>query len=287
MRVKIILKKLLENWSQDKVATLSAALSYYTIFSISPLLIISIAIAGLVFDPNLVQENLLEQIGKTFGNDPAEQIKILISSARPATNILAKIVSIIVLLFGASGFFGALQTGLNAIWGVFPDPNMGFWELIKSRFLSFTLVLGVGFLLLVSLIISLILSLVTMHLLRFFPQLIIFSYGLNLLISIAAITLLFAMIFKIIPDVSLQWRDVWLGAFFTALLFTIGKFLLGLYLSHSNLAQGFGPSAALIIILVWIYYSAQILFTGAEFTKVYYLQKRKKIRPSKNAKLIG
>lgn len=283
---KLLLNKILENWSQDKVATLSAALSYYTIFSIAPLFIISIAIAGLVFDPHVVQETLLQQIRNTFGEDPAGQIKTMISTANPSTHLLAKIISIVILLFGASGFFGALQTGLNAIWGVAPKPHMGFLALIKSRFLSFTLVLGVGFLLLVSLIISLVLSLISAYLLKFLPQFALLSYGLNFLISIAGVTFLFAMIFKIIPDVSLQWKDVWLGAFFTAILFTIGKILLGFYLSHSSLAKGFGASGALIIILVWIYYSAQILFTGAEFTKVYFLQKGKKILPSKNAKLI-
>ncbi|KTC73736.1 ribonuclease BN [Legionella birminghamensis] len=286
MDFKRVFKHLLENWSADKVATLSAGLSYYTIFSLAPLLIISIAIAGLVFDPDSVRQNLLQQFAKTFGTAPAEQIKMMISSVKPSMHLFAKIVSIIILLFGASGFFGALQTGLNTVWGVTPKSDRGFWGIIADRFLSFTLVLGVGFLLLVSLIISLILSIISSRLLQLLPQFAFLGYGLNFVISITGITLLFAMIFKIIPDVLLRWKDVWLGAFITALLFTLGKFLLGLYLSHSNLAEGFGASGALIIILVWIYYSAQILFTGAEFTKVYYLEKNKKIQPGRHARLV-
>ncbi|RAP35788.1 hypothetical protein B1207_11135 [Legionella quinlivanii] len=286
MDFRKILKKVWDNWNEDKVATLSAALSYYTIFSIAPLLIISIAIAGLVFDPRIVQQNLLAQLGETFGDAPAEQIRLMISTVKPSTHLIAKLVSIIILLFGASGFFGALQTGLNNIWGVTPRADRGFWGLVSDRFLSFTLVLGVGFLLLVSLIISLLLSMISAGLLQLLPQLVILGYGLNIIISMAGITILFAMIFKIIPDVLLQWRDVWLGAFLTALMFTIGKLLLGLYLSHSNLAEGFGASGALILILVWIYYSAQILFTGAEFTKVYFHEKNKTIHPAKHARLV-
>ncbi|STY29198.1 ribonuclease BN [Legionella wadsworthii] len=287
MNIKSFIKKLLGSWSQDKVATLSAGLSYYTIFSIGPLLVISIAIAGLFLDKNVVQDNLLEQIGNTFGKDPADQIKIMISNVKPSTHIISNIISTIILLFGASGFFGALQTGLNQIWGVAPKANSGLMGLIKSRFLSFTLVLGVGFLLLISLILSLVLSFISNYLLQFLPQLAILSYALNLFISLLGVTLLFALILKYIPDIELQWRDVWLGAFFTALLFTLGKLILGIYLSYSNLSKGYGAAGALILILVWIYYSAQILFTGAEFTKVLLLQKGKHIKPSDNAELIS
>ncbi|QMT61638.1 YihY/virulence factor BrkB family protein [Legionella sp. PC997] len=286
MNVKIFVKKLMDSWSTDNVAGLAASLSYYTIFSITPLLIIAIAIAGLVFNAQVIQHNILEQIGNTFGNDPAEQIETMITQVKPSTHIISNIISALILLFGASGFFGALQTGLNAVWGVTAKPS-GILGIIKNRFLSFTMVLGVGFLLLVSLIISVVLSFVSSHLLTYLPQFAFIAYVMNFLISILGITFLFALIFKIIPDVILQWKDVWLGAFITALLFSIGKFLLGIYLSHSNLSQGFGAAGALILILVWIYYSAQILFTGAEFIKVHLLQKGKKIIPSKEARLVS
>ena len=278
------IKEAFEDWSEDRASRLAAALAYYTIFSLAPLLIIAIAIAGLAFGREATQGQIVNQISGLIGAEGAEGIETLIESAsKPSSGVIATAFGIIVLLIGASGFFGQLQDGLNTIWEVKPRPGRGILGIIKDRFLSFTMVLGVGFLLLVSLVISAGVVALGEFLGTFMPGTVIVGYILNVIISLLVTTLLFATIFKILPDVKISWKDVWIGAAATAFLFTVGKLLLGLYLAKANIASAYGAAGSLVVILVWVYYSAMILFLGAEFTQVYANRYGSRIVPARDA----
>ena len=263
-----LLKQTASEWSEDKVPRLGAALAYYTVFSIAPLLIIAIAVAGLVFGSEAATGAVQSQLQSFLGEDAAKAINdMIVNASKPSSGIIATIIGIVTLLFGASGVFGQLKDAMNTIWEVEPKPGRGIMGIISDRFLSFTMVLGVGFLLLVSLMISTGLDAAKEYV--FGDDLGIVFQVLNFAISFGVITLLFAMIYKVLPDVEIQWRDVWIGAAVTALLFTIGKFAISQYLSRSGTASAYGAAGSLIVVLLWIYYSAQILFFGAEFTQVY------------------
>ena len=278
------IKEAFEDWSEDRASTLAAALAYYTIFSLAPLLIIAIAIAGLAFGREATQGQIVNQISGLIGSEGAKGIETLIENAsKPSSGVIATAFGIIVLLIGSSGFFGQLQEGLNTIWEVKPRPGRGILGIMKDRFLSFTMVLGVGFLLLVSLVISAGLVALGEILGTFMPGTVIVGYILNVIISLLVTTLLFAMIFKILPDVKISWKDVWIGAAATAFLFTVGKLLLGLYLAKANIASAYGAAGSLVVILVWVYYSAMILFLGAEFTQVYANRYGSRIVPDRDA----
>jgi membrane protein len=269
-----LLKQSYQGWKEDKASRLSAALAYYTIFSLAPLLIIVIAITGLFWQQQAVQQQVMGQIQSLVGADGAKFVSDLLTSAsNPAKGIIATIVGIITLLFGALGVFNELHNSLNVIWEVEEEKPKGFLQTIKKviidRFLSFTMVLGIGFLLLVSLVISAGVSAVQTTIGTLIPLSEIILQIINLVISIGVITVLFALIYKFLPDAEIAWRDVGLGAFVTAILFSLGKFLIGLYLGNSAIASSFGAAGSLVLLLVWIYYSAQILFFGAEFTEVY------------------
>jgi len=281
------LKKIGFYWSEDKVPSFAAALAYYTLFSLGPLLVICITIGSIFLEKASVQAQILNNIDQTLGHESARQMQTIIQAltTTPA-DVMTTVIGIAVLIFGASGLFGQLQLSLNSIWGVKPRSGRGLMGIIKDRFLSFTMVLGVAFLLLVSMLLSIILTAISTYVSRLIPG----SQGISLMpdfiISMSVQILLFAMIFKTLPDVSLKWENVWLGAFVTALLFTVGKILLGFYLSRSNGATVFGAASSLIVILIWVYYSAQILFIGAVFTKVYTLAAGDPILPTKNAILL-
>jgi membrane protein len=265
-----LLKQTFTEWSNDKVPRLGAALAYYTVFAIVPLLIIIIAIIGLVYGQEAAQSYILDQIAGLVGGQSANAIKDMIHRAnQPSTGIVATMVAVVTLLFGASGLFGQLQDALNTIWGVEPKPGRGIWGLIKDRFLSFMAVLGTGFLLLVSLVLSAALSAFGKWFGGWLPAPELVLQALNLIISFGVITVLFAMMFKLLPDARIAWSDVWVGAAITALLFTLGKFLIGLYLGKSDVGSAYGAAGSLVIVLLWVYYSAQILLFGAEFTQVY------------------
>jgi len=283
-----ILKLSYQGWKEDKASRLSAALAYYTIFSLAPLLVIIIAITGLFWEQGAVQTQVMNQVeglvgteGRTFVSD------LLTSASNPARGITATIIGIITLLFGALGVFNELHNALNTIWEVKEEETKGFLESIKkvifSRLLSFTMILGIGFLLLVSLVISAGLSAVQETIGNAIPLSEILLQILNLIISIGVITVLFALMFKFLPDAEIAWRDVWLGAFVTAILFSLGKFLIGLYLGNSAVASSFGAAGSLVLLLIWIYYSAQILLFGAEFTQVYANKYGSKIIPEGEA----
>lgn len=265
-----MLKQTFNDWSNDKVPRLGAALAYYTVFAIVPLLIIIIAIIGLVFGQEAAQSYILNQIAGLVGEQSANAIKDMIERAdQPSTGIVATLIAVVTLLFGASGLFGQLQDALNTIWGVELKPGRGIWGLIRDRFLSFMAVLGTGFLLLVSLVLSAGLSAFGKWFGSWLPAPELVLQALNFVISFGVITVLFAMMFKLLPDARIAWSDVWVGAMITALLFTLGKFLIGLYLGKSDVGSAYGAAGSLVIVLIWVYYSAQILLFGAEFTQVY------------------
>lgn len=269
-----LLKLSYQGWKEDNASRLAASLAYYTIFSLGPLLIIVIAVTGLFWQKEAVQSQVMSQVQNLVGAKGATFVSDLLTSASsPARGIVATIVGIITLIFGALGVFNELHNALNTIWDVKEEETKGLVNVIKkvifSRLLSFTMILGIGFLLLVSLVISAGLSAVQQTMGNLFPFSEFILQIINLVISIGVITVLFALIYKFLPDAEIAWRDVWLGAFVTALLFSLGKMLIGIYLGNSAIASSFGAAGSLVLLLVWIYYSAQILFFGAEFTQVY------------------
>ena len=269
-----LLKLAYQGWTQDNASRLSAALAYYTIFSLAPLLVIVIAIAGLVWDAGAVRTQVLSQVQSLVGAEGAEFVAgLMTSTGSPGEGILALVIGILTLLFGALGVFNELHNSLNIIWNVRVEQPKGFLQSIKKvvldRLLSFTMILGIGFLLLVSLVVTAGLSATQETLGEAVPIPEFLLQIVNLVISVGVITVLFALIFKFLPDARIAWRDVWMEAFVNSLLFSLGKTLIGLYLGNSAVGSTFGAAGSLVLLLLWIYYSAQILFFGAEFTQVY------------------
>jgi membrane protein len=267
-----LIKQTFQEYGEDNVGRLAAALAYYTIFSLAPLLVIVIAVTGLVIGSQAeIRAEILNQIQGMIGSEAAAGLieSMMDSAQNTSAGIFATILGVATLIFGATGFFIQLQGALNTIWDVEEKSEGGVLGMLRARFLSFTLILGIGFLLLVSLVLSAGLSILANYAQGLFPGSALVWQAADLLISLGVITLLFAMIFRFLPDVDIAWRDVWLGAFVTALLFTLGKWAIGLYLGTRGLSDAYGAAGALIVILLWVYYSAQILFLGAEFTQVY------------------
>lgn len=280
-----ILKETFSEWMGDQAPALGAALAYYTVFSLAPLLIISISIAGLVFGREAAQGQIFDQLRGLLGDASGHAMEVIVqdASAEPKTGLVATVVGFITLLFGASGVFGQLQVSLNAIWGVQPKPGRGIVGIIQDRILSFGFILVVGFLLLVSLLLTAAISFVGQRFGEMVPGMEVLAQLLNAIFSLAVITLLFAMMFKFLPDAIIAWRDVWIGAFLTALLFSVGKFALGFYLGTSGVASSYGAAGSLIVLLVWVYYTSQIVFFGAEFTQVYANRFGSHVTPANNA----
>jgi membrane protein len=281
-----LVKESFKEWQEDGALDLGAALAYYTIFSIAPMLLVVIAVAGWVWGREAVQGQLVGQMQGLLGTQGAEAIQGMIANAGKhgsGSGLLATIVGLATTLFGATGVFVQLQNALNRIWDVEPKPGGGIWGFVKNRLLSFGMLLGIGFLLLVSLVLSAAMGSIDRwaESLGGAGQVLarILAFG----VSFAVVTLLFAMIYKFLPDVKIAWRDVAIGAAVTALLFTIGKFLIGLYLAKSSVASGYGAAGSLVILLLWTYYSAQIVFLGAEFTQVYASRYGSRIEPAENA----
>ncbi|MBI3942837.1 MAG: YihY/virulence factor BrkB family protein [Chloroflexi bacterium] len=279
-----LLKDTFNAWNEDKAPRLAAALAYYTIFSMAPLLIIVIAIAGLVFGEAAVRGQIVGQIQGLVGEEGAQLIQTMIENAgEKNSGIFATIIGVVTLVLGAMGVFGQLQDALNTIWEVAPKPGGGIKDILGNRLLSFAMVLSIGFLLLVSLVVSAGLAALGKFATNVSPG---FSIGLqvvNLLVSFAVTTVLFAGIYKFLPDAKIDWEDVWIGAAITSLLFTVGRFLIGLYLGYSSAASAYGAAGSLVIVLLWIYYSAQILLLGAEFTQVYASRYGKQTEPAEHA----
>lgn len=279
-----LLKTTASEWVEDKAPMRAAALAYYAIFSLAPLLLIAVAVAGLVLGREAASGALEQQLSQFVGPQGAQTIQqIMANTDRAGANIIATVVGLIILLVGASGLFSHLQDMLNTIWEVKPAPQAGIKNKLRSRLSSFLMVLGVGLLLLATIVLSAALSFITGYLGDRIPGSAALWQWVNLGVSFIVLTLLFALIFKVLPDVKIGWRYVWLGALITALLFTIGKFLLGLYLGRSSMGSAYGAAGSLIVLLVWIYYSAQILFFGAEFTQVYAQRRHAPISPKRGA----
>lgn len=287
-RVFNLLKNAAIAFSNDNALKLSASLSYYTIFALGPLLIIVISLSAIVYGKDVVEGRLVEQLSGLIGTDAAIQIQNILSNAQQThASTLGAIIGFIVLFIGATGVFTEIQGSINFIWSVRAKPKKGWLKYLLNRLISFSLVVGLGFVLLVSLIINALLTLLSETLTKRFPH---FPVGLinlaNSLIILAVITCLFAVIYKVLPDAIIAWRDAWVGSIFTAALFLLGKFLIGYYLGKSNLGVTYGTAASVIILLAWIYYSAVILYFGAEFTKMYALHSGEGIRPKQTAVFI-
>ena len=269
-----LFKETVREWREDGANRLAAALAYYTTFSLAPILVLIIAIAGLVGGREAAQTQTMAQVEDLLGADGRDFVQGMIESAsQPETGLAATFIGAVTLLFGALGVFGELQNSLNTIWEVKPKPAKNWIDGVKRfilrRLLSFTMVLGIGFLLLASLVVSAAVSALGEYIGNRWPMADFWLGLINFIVSFVVITFLFAMIFKFLPEIQIAWRDVWLGAAVTSALFSLGKFLIGLYLGRSEVGNTFGAAGSLAILLIWIYYSAQILFFGAEFTQVY------------------
>lgn len=258
-------------WMDDYAPSMGAALSYYTLFSLAPLLVLIIAIAGMVFGQDAAQGAIIAQLQGIMGKDGATAVQGLLQAARePSTGIVASIVGGFLLLLGATAIFAELQTDLDRIWEVPAKAKpSGLWGWLRSRVLSFGLVLGLAFMLMISLVVSAALAATSDWLGGGSAAESVLANGLNFAASFALFTVLFAMIYKIMPTAKISWHDVWMGAAVTALLFNVGKSLIGLYLAKSSVASGFGAAGSFVILVAWFYYSAQIFLFGAEYTWVY------------------
>jgi len=256
---------------QDNIQRMSAALAYYTIFSLAPLLVIAISIAGLVFGREAARGQILGELRQLIGADSAQAVQGMIASAhKPVHSVLASIIGGLTLLIGATGAFSEVYDALNNIWGDRETTGGGgAWTLVRARFLSFELILVVGFLLTVSLVVSAALSGIAKYANEFLPIPAAVLQTVDIVFSVVVITVLFALIFKVLPELYIAWGDVWVGAVLTAILFTLGKFLIGFIIGKSIAASSYGAAGSLIIVVAWIYYSALILYFGAEFTQVY------------------
>ncbi len=280
-----LLKQTFQEWMQDKAPQLGAALAYYTVFSLAPLILVLLAIVGVIFrDPSGAWHKITQQMSYFLDPNALQVVQNIAQKAsQPGKSTIAIIIGVALALFGASGVFGQLQDALNTIWGVKAKPARGIWGFLRSRFLSFAMVAGICFLLLVSLAIEALLKGFSYYVQSVLPGGLVVALAVYLIFDFAAVVLLFAMIFKFLPDVQIQWRDVWIGAVMTAILFGIGKWLLGLYLGSGAAGSAYGAASSLITLLLWVYYSSQILLFGAEFTQVYAARAGRELKPSEYA----
>lgn len=268
-----LFKEAATGWSDDNVPTLGAALAYYTIFSIAPLLIVAIAVAGWVFGEQAARGELFNSIQSMVGANGAEAIQAMIKGAsKSGSGVVATIIGVVTLLIGASSVFAQLQLAFNMIWKVAPRPGAGIKNIIRQRAFTFAMVIGIGFLLLVSLIVSAALTVVGNLVVNALPGGSAIWQVVNFVVSLGVIAALFAMMFKLLPDVELRWNDVWMGAIVTSALFTLGKFAISFYLGHGAIASTYGAVGSLVALLVWVFYSSQIVLFGTEFTRAYALK---------------
>lgn len=292
MKIKSKLKKLWQlikgtfiEFDNDNAIKLSASLSYYTIFSLPPLLIVIISLTGIFLGEEAVRGEIFGQINGLVGNEAALQIQNIIRNAElSSNNIFAATIGILTLLIGASGVFGEIQSSINFIWGLKAKPKRGIIKFLKNRLMSFSMIGSLGFLFLVSLIANALMDVLNKYLVNYLPKVTVnFFYIINVLLIIVIITALFCLIFRTLPDGKVPLRHTLIGSSLTAVLFLLGKFAIGAYLSTSNIASTYGAAGSIVLILVWVYYSAIILYFGAEFTKVYSKMKGAKIIPNNYA----
>ncbi len=281
-----LFKQTFSEWLEDKAPQLGAALAYYTVFSLAPLVLVLLAIVGLIFrnDPGGAWNKITEQMSYFLDKSAVDVVQNIAQKAsHPNKSVLATVVGVLLALFGASGVFGQLQDALNTVWGVKAKPGAGIWGFLRSRFLSFAMVGGVCFLLLVSLTLESLLKGFSHYVQSVLPGGIVIALAVYWVFDLAVVILLFAVIFKFLPDAEVRWRDVWIGAAMTAILFAIGKWALGLYLGSGSAASAYGAASSLITLLLWVYYSSQILLFGAEFTQVYANRVGRDIKPAEHA----
>ena len=280
-----LLKQTFSEWLEDKAPQLGAALAYYTVFSLAPLILVLLAIVGLLFhnDPG-AWNKLTEQMGAFLDKSGVEMVRNIAQKAsQPSKGVLATVIGVLLAFFGASGVFGQLQDALNTVWGVKAKPGGGIWGFLRSRFLSFAMVGGICFLLLVSLTLESVLKGFSHWVQSLMPGGIVVALAVYWIFDLAVVILLFAVIFKYLPDAEIRWRDVWIGAGMTAIFFAIGKWALGLYLGSGSAASAYGAASSLITLLLWVYYSSQILLFVAEFTQVYACRAGRGIKPGEHA----
>lgn len=263
-----IIKTTFGKFSDDKGLKLSAALAYYTIFSITPLLVIIIGVGSIFYGKEAIQGEIFQQISSTVGTTGAAQIQdMLQKTSTQYNNIWATIIGIITLLLGASGIFGEIQESINLIWKLKPKANKGFLKLVINRLLSFSMIVVLGFVLLVSLVLNALLAAFLEKLKQFFPESVVkYFFIIDYAVMFMVIVILFAAIFKVLPDAKIKWKEVFTGAIATSVLFFVGKYLIGFYLSHFGNVSAYGSAGSVLIILLWVYYTAIILYLGAEFT---------------------
>jgi membrane protein len=281
-----LFKQTFSEWLEDKAPQLGAALAYYTVFSLAPLILVLLAIIGWIFqnDPAGAWKKVTEQMSYFLDKSAVDVVQnIAQQAAQPTKGLLATMIGILLALFGASGVFGQLQDALNTIWGVKAKPGAGILGFLRLRFLSFAMVGGVCFLLLVSLTLQSVLKGFSHYVQAVLPGGIVIAMAVYWIFDLAVVILLFAIIFKFLPDAKIQWRDVWIGAIMTAIFFAIGKWALGLYLGSGSAASAYGAASSLITLLLWVYYSSQILLFGAEFTQVYACQAGRGVEPDEHA----
>ncbi|MEP6937728.1 MAG: YihY/virulence factor BrkB family protein [Chthoniobacterales bacterium] len=281
-----LLKQTFQEWLEDKAPQLGAALAYYTVFSLAPLILVLLALVDLLFrnDPGGAWNKITEQMNYFLDRSAVEVVQNIAQKAsQPGKGTVATIIGVLLAIFGASGVFGQLQDALNTIWGVKAKPGAGIWGFLRVRFLSFAMVGGICFLLLVSLSLESLLKAFSHYVQALLPGGILIAVSVYLIFDLAVVIFLFAIIFKFLSDAKIQWRDVWIGATMTALLFAVGKWALGLYLGSGSAASAYGAASSLITLLLWIYYSSQILLFGAEFTQVYANRAGRAVAPDEHA----
>lgn len=284
----VVLRRTVVSFLDDNALKLSASLSYYTIFSLGPVMIIVISLAGIFFGREAAQGEIYEQVRGFIGNSAALQLQEIIRNVEYSQyKTTGIIIGLVMLLVGASSVFTEMQDSINSIWSVKAKPKKGWMKLVRNRLLSFSLIIAIGFISLVALVVNAALDALSNKLLNFFPEtMFVLFYILNMLLILIVITSLFVVIFKVLPDAIIRWRDVLRGAVFTAILFMGGKFLISYYITHSQISTAYGAATSIVIILVWVYYSAVILYLGAEFTKCYALEAGSGIKPRDTAVFI-
>jgi membrane protein len=279
------LKDAFKGFGDDKVTKLSASLAYYTGFSLAPLLVVVIAVCGIVFGREAVEGTIDNQIAGLVGADAAKQVQEMIKNATlSGKSTIATVIGVVALVIGATTIFGEVQDSINSIWGLKPRPSVGLWKTIQVRLLSFGMIASLGFILLVSLAATSVVEAIGDRLKAMLPDVtVIVFYIINLLLTISVTTILFGLIFKVLPDAKIRWKDIWPGALATSILFVIGKFAISLYISKTDVGSSYGAAGSFAIIFIWIYYSSIILYFGAEFTKALVFNKGAKVIPNKYA----
>jgi membrane protein len=283
--IPMLFKDTLFEWQADRGARFGAALAYYTLFSLAPLLIIVMAIAAMAFGQEVAQAQIFRQIQELMGMEGAKAVQTLLeNTAKPSSGVIATVIALATLIFGATIVFSELHDALNIIWKIQPKPGRSMvLRLIRDRFLAFAMVFAMGFLLLVSIIANTVLAAIIQIFGEILANQVYFLQAANFMFSFVIVTLLCAMLYKVLPDTTIAWGDVFIGALATSLLFAIGKFLIGLYLVYSSVVSAYGAASSLVAVLIWMYYSAQIFYFGAEFTKVFATSRAHRAAPQKDS----